>query len=120
MVPVWVTFAGMNFGIFPTEVTIRYSGGNSVFACGLSAVYLNGPVGSVTNSRIVCRTQTREPVGRYSMQVEVAGQVSDRGIDLLVFPEIPLLDSVSGCLSRTGQVGTFECPTTWVRGMNDL
>ena len=116
----WVTFSGSNFGQFPDQVSVSYKNSSlsgTTFPCATSSdpTVVNGPVGSVLPSSIVCRTATAEPSGEYFITVVVAGQTSMAGLDKLIFPTIPLISSVSGCESCADEdepTHTCNCRTS--------
>ena len=108
----WLTFEGI-FGDFPNEVSVSYSSDNDTFACVTTPdpYVLNGPSGSITDTSIVCRTATNEPAGDYRFTVHIGNQVSQLGVDVLIFPEVPIITSISGCPLESG-AGTFDCGTS--------
>jgi hypothetical protein len=103
---IWITFTGRNFGLFPSEVTVFYT---NEFNTNPYPCIIAPELGSVTNTEIVCRTNTSESLGVYQFIVDVGGQSSLPSADVLIFPYIPHIDRVSGCQDEGNK--TIECPT---------
>ena len=114
----WVTFSGL-FGNFPNKTRIAYTNvsetsGGTEFDCVVNAdpiLVVQGPVGEITNTSIVCRTETGEGGGLFVFFVTVGNQYSLPGSDILSFSAVPLVTSVSGCANNTG-IATVGCDTS--------
>ena len=104
----WVTFEGA----FHPEAEATYSNGTSVFPCVTAAdpTIVDGPEGIIDYRQVYCRTATGEAPGYYVFTVRVGGQQAV-GQDQLFFPDIPVLDSISGCPSDEKIHETYDCPT---------
>lgn len=117
----FITFRGQNFGNDYNFVEVTYGNMNtssitSSIVCAFSSdpAVIDGPTGSVDHSEVVCRTQEFEPGSTYVLTINVGGQVSDPGVDLLIFPDVPSISEVRGCplTIDTIEEGTFGCGTS--------
>ena len=112
----WMTFNGRNFGSYfhlgLITVTYASNGTNSSeFPCLTEPLNALETGGIITDTKVVCRTATQEEQGVYYFAVEVAGQRSSFGIDQMIFPAVPVVNSVSGCTGQNGD-HTFDCMTS--------
>ena len=108
----WLTFDAQHLGPVEDDVLVTYSAGNISFECTTDFDPLYPTVfGKITDSRVICRTQTGEPSGTYYFSVTVGGQSSLQVDDQLIFPSVPIITHVSGCPITRDQ-GTFDCPTS--------
>jgi len=107
----WLTFQGQHFGHYAEAVTVSYSDENGTsFACVTTPIISGDLHGSISDSRVICRTAQLEPSATYFFTVVVGGQTSAQGLDELIFPGLPSVVSVAGCVTeRDG--GTFDCNT---------
>jgi hypothetical protein len=108
----WVTFTGENFGFFSEQISVSYSDGTSNFPCTIMPAHntVSPTLGKYASTYVICQTNTGELLGSYSFIVSVGGQISDPGCDFLIFPRIPVVLSVVGCVTQLG-ISTSDCPT---------
>ena len=99
---IWVTFNG-DFQDETSDIVVTYTDGTLSFNCSVES-------GWVTDEALLCRTEPGVPTGAYHFTVEVAGQLSDAGIDQMYSLLTPEITSVSGCTDNGN--GTENCPTT--------
>jgi hypothetical protein len=113
-----VSFKGFNFGNMVSVVKVTY---RSLPVDGLTPKQYLCVVKTVDHDILSCETSGGEYVGDYSFLVEVFGQVSALGQDILRFVLPPAIDSVRGCINLTNKttcpgagglsVGTTNCST---------
>ena len=108
-----LSFAGLNFGDFISQVIVTYRD-----ASILSAQAYSCAVQSVAHETLSCLTAGGEPLGEYTFLVQVGGQESNQGQDVLRFIQTPKIVAVQGCRSSkngtctAGQaVGAAGCST---------
>jgi hypothetical protein len=72
----WITFRGQHFGPNSDRVTISYSSDSNTYFCLITAdpSEVQGQIGLITDTAVVCRTTAGEDAGSYFITV-TAGQL---------------------------------------------
>ena len=110
----WLTFNG-NFGHYIDDARVFYRdkwNDVNIFECKME-VDLEGYVGSMTSSKVECRTDPSTPPGFYNFYVSLTGGAeSVVGLDTFYLAQPPEITHVEGCsASEFNRNGTYQCPT---------
>ena len=101
LVPIKLVFSGLHFSAFAAVTTVSYSNAANSYTC---------LVDEMSDTELSCAIQTGEIDGEYVFTVIVDGQTSNTGVDILRFPVVLRVTSVTGCPDDQAS-GTFFCAT---------
>jgi surface protein len=108
----WLTF-DVEIANHPEAATVFYideQDDTKQFPCIVDGI--DGTTGSISNTIVICRTDTSAPPGFYYFRVTWAGMNSVPGLDRLHITPAPTIHTVAGCdTSETSRNGTYGCPT---------